>query len=105
MRMSNLSAVSVASSGWRTAFRTASVGKYDFKARPLTVMSPLPGPRKKHPTQALRRPVPRYCTIAATLSNPLFQAQGNGLLRRMGVLFARVNLQLPIHLLAQLRLG
>ena len=44
----------------RTALRTASVGKYESNALPLTVMSPLPGRKKTRATDLLRRPVPRY---------------------------------------------
>src|SRR5260370_10916027 len=72
-------------------------------------MSPFPGLKKMRATAVLRRPVPRYCTIfngtRYYLSYfQLFYAHRHGLLGHMRVLIAGIDLQFPVHLLAELGL-
>ncbi len=56
--MSNLSAVSVITSGWRMIIFSMSLGKYSSMLRLLIVMLPLPGLRYTRAVDVLRRPVP-----------------------------------------------
>src|SRR5207253_4131 len=68
-------------------------------------MSPLPGRRNTRATAVLRRPVPKFCTSAATSYISCLLSDGfqcRGLLSLMRMLRTRVNFQLPVHLLAKL---
>src|SRR5262249_9565975 len=99
-RMSNLSAVSVTTSGVLICVRSASVVKNFSNGRWLTVTAPLPGRRNTRAVDVLRRPVPEYCT-AATLRD----LELGRFLRRVRMIRTGVHFQLAVHRLAQLRLG
>src|SRR6185503_12345996 len=57
-RMSNLSAVSVNTSGVRICMRSASVGKKASNALRLTLIAPAPGRRNTRAVDVFLRPVP-----------------------------------------------
>ena len=57
-RMSNLSAVSVTTSGVLICVRSDSVGKKDSNGRSLILTAPVPGRRNTRAVDVLRRPVP-----------------------------------------------
>src|SRR5262245_43727936 len=86
--------VEVTSNGWRMIMRDDSRPKYWSAGRSFTTNSPSPDLIRTRATDVLRFPVPQNTLLSALIGVSPTLDQWNGLLRPMGVVRPRIDLEL-----------